>query len=129
MGREVSYAEYKEALIILELFYAQINKKYTAINNKETKTDLKGWIQKNKMSGRLKNILWDLSTETVYENQKDYLRIDGKLVYSDLPDKIVPPIFKYLEDVRKVDFCRARNAGKKSWIDFEELRSNPKEFY
>jgi len=126
MGREVSYLEYKKALITVELFYAQINKKYTAIKNKETKTNLKGWIQKNKMSGRLENILRDLSTESVYKNQGDYVRINGKLVYRDLPDKILPPVFEYLEDVSKGDFLRARNAGDKSWYEFEELRSNPK---
>ena len=104
---EISYVEYKKALITVELFYAQINKKYTDNNNKETKTDLRTWIINTKMGGRLRNILIDLNTEYVRTNQMEF------------------PInyFEYLEDISKGYFLRSRNAGNKSWLEFEELRN------
>jgi len=120
---EISYVEYKKALITIELFYAQINKKYTVINNKETKTDLRTWIINTKMGGRLRNILINLNTEDVLKNQMELQRINGELVRMDLPDKLIPPVFEYLEDVNKEEFLRIRNAGAMSWEEFKELRN------
>ena len=105
---EISYVEYKKALITVELFYAQINKKYTVIKNEETKTNLRTWIINTKMGGRLRNILIDLNTEYVRTNQMEF-----PIIY-----------FEYLEDISKGYFLRAKNAGKKSWLDFEKLRNN-----
>ena len=120
---EISYVEYKKALITVELFYAQINKKYTVINNKETKTDLRTWIINTKMGGRLRNILIRLSTEYVLTNQMEFSEINGERVYKDLPDKLMPPVFEYLEDVNKEEFLRVSNAGNKTWLEFKELRN------
>jgi len=120
---EISYVEYKKALITVELFYAQIDKKYSDIKNKETKTDLRTWIINTKMGGRLRNILIDLNTEYTLRYRGELVSINGEMVYRDLPDKLMPPVFEYLEDVNKKDFLRSRNAGNKTWEEFKELRN------
>lgn len=122
MKNEISYKEYKEALLTVDLFHAQIDEKYQYIDKKENKTDLRAWIAKTEIVGRLRNVLVFLSSEHIYKNQYEHVRVEGKIVKRKAPDKIVPPVFNYLEDVNKADFLRCRNAGKKSWNYFKELR-------
>lgn len=96
---KITREEYLKALDIVESYHEQIFHEANIIRQSPiVQTKLSDFIQHcNDMPGLLCSAL------------NEYLRVWG-----DLPLKLV----------MKSDFLKLRNAGKKSWNKFEELREN-----
>ena len=122
---KITKEEYLEALKIVENYHNQIIKedvKVKKIIDDKSKTTLKNWNKLNLASERLKNTLKALMEEQkVIDYENHYWDSNGNWVIDGPKYKIDPPIFYYIEDVKKRDFLRIRNAGKKTWEEFEKL--------
>ncbi len=93
--------QYLEALEIIDQYHRQNEVSYKhIISIPEHKTEISQWFASlpEKPSGRLCKLLLDYRWAD-----------DGKP-------------FKYVEDVNKFEFMGLRDAGKRSWAEFCELR-------
>ena len=89
-----------KALEVIEKYHQQAIKEVNKEENNKNKTDIRIWFSalKSKPSTRLRKLLLEY------------------------PHTKTPP-FEYVEDINVTDFLRLRNAGIKTWKEFEDLRN------
>ena len=100
----ITRKEYLIALDTVESYHNQLNLQISS-SSIGGKTTIESWILQNrsKCSTRIINII-----------TSDNIRISGS--------KNLECGFKYIDDITEKTFCFQRNAGKKAWKEFSELR-------
>ena len=93
----ITREQYLDALELIDKYHQQTDSSNKAI---EKKTEISEWLA---------NL-----------PRKPSVRLYNTLTGNYWGGKTNP--FKYIEDITQFDFVRARNAGKKTWEEFVELR-------
>lgn len=97
----ITREDYLNALELIDKYHQQLKAPDFVHANLSNKTEIESWINslEYEPSVRLSNVLLNPQRG---EDEKP---------------------FKYVEDVNKKEFLRLRNAGKKTWSEFEDLRA------
>ncbi len=96
----ITREDYLNAIELIDKYHQQLKEQDFVNNNLSNKTKIESWINslEYKLSVRLSNVL-----------------LKSQWGEDEKP-------FKYIEDVNKKEFMRLRNAGKKTWSEFLDLR-------